>query len=90
MFNYEKQAGKLQTQFELFLTLLEGSVSAIWDPEMEKEGGAGPITGPDTTANVIAAAIQQGQRVKPDVQLDPHLRIPPNMKATKSWKLQLL
>uniref|UniRef100_A0A3B5MHZ7 Elongator complex protein 1 n=1 Tax=Xiphophorus couchianus TaxID=32473 RepID=A0A3B5MHZ7_9TELE len=63
LFQFDKQAGKLQLAYEEALQTMERAVPEVW-PEGLLTGNA-PVTGPNSTANSIMASFQQQQQQKP-------------------------
>uniref|UniRef100_A0A8C4GK70 Elongator complex protein 1 n=1 Tax=Dicentrarchus labrax TaxID=13489 RepID=A0A8C4GK70_DICLA len=60
LFQFDKQAEKLQLAYEEALQTMEAAVPEVW-PEGLQNSQA-PLTGPNTTANSIMASFQQQQR----------------------------
>ncbi|KAK3610232.1 hypothetical protein CHS0354_022286 [Potamilus streckersoni] len=88
-FHYDEKAATLQVQYEGFLSHIEKSIPEIWPEETEKTN-LNTVLGPDTTANAIARAVQQGQIVTTEEPLDPVIRVPPSLNKDHKWKLHAL
>ncbi|KAI0220632.1 Elongator complex protein 1 [Lamellibrachia satsuma] len=92
LFGSEKEAAGLQTLLDTLLRLIDRSLAQIWDNTAQEEDPAGPEAagfGPESTANTIALAMQQGLKSRPDQQIEPVLRTPPTISSVE-WKLSLL
>ncbi|XP_005808681.2 elongator complex protein 1 [Xiphophorus maculatus] len=89
LFQFDKQAGKLQLAYEEALQTMERAVPEVW-PEGLLSSNA-PVTGPNSTANSIMASFQQQQQQKPAAsQLDPEIPTAPKMRNGVKWKLIVL
>ncbi|MED6250908.1 hypothetical protein ATANTOWER_014919, partial [Ataeniobius toweri] len=89
LFQFDKQAEKLQLVYEEALQTMEGAVPEVW-PEALLNSNT-PVTGPNSTANSIMASFQQQQQQKPAAsQLDPEIPTAPKMKNGVKWKLTIL
>lgn len=92
LFGCEKQAAGLQIQLDILLRLIDKSLDEIWENSFTGEGHAGQGAsgfGPESTANTIALAMQQGLKSRPDQQLDPVLRTRPTICSVE-WRLSVL
>uniref|UniRef100_A0A665V896 Elongator complex protein 1 n=1 Tax=Echeneis naucrates TaxID=173247 RepID=A0A665V896_ECHNA len=87
LFQFDKQAEKLQAAFEEALQTMETAVPEVW-PEGLQQNQA-PITGPNSTANTIMASFQQQQQ-RPAASQDAELPAPPKMRNGVKWKLTIL
>ncbi|KAK5617225.1 hypothetical protein CRENBAI_010333 [Crenichthys baileyi] len=89
LFQFDKQAEKLQLAYEEALQTMEGAVPELW-PEALLNSNT-PVTGPNSTANSIMASFQQQQQQKPAAsQLDPEIPTAPKMRNGVKWKLTIL
>ncbi|XP_053405572.1 putative elongator complex protein 1 [Mercenaria mercenaria] len=92
MFHYDRQAEQIQKQFDSFLTLIDKSIPQIWlDEESDQEFR--PVLGPNTTANTIALAMQQGRTIQSsdrEEKLDPVIKFAPVLQKEVKWKLYAL
>uniref|UniRef100_A0A8C2WNK0 Elongator complex protein 1 n=1 Tax=Cyclopterus lumpus TaxID=8103 RepID=A0A8C2WNK0_CYCLU len=61
LFQFDKQAEKLQPAYEEALQAMEAAVPEVWAPEGPASNQA-QLTGPNSTANSIMASFQQQQR----------------------------
>uniref|UniRef100_A0A3Q2ZMF9 Elongator complex protein 1 n=1 Tax=Kryptolebias marmoratus TaxID=37003 RepID=A0A3Q2ZMF9_KRYMA len=81
LFQFDKQAEKLQLAYEETLQAVEAAVPEVW-PE-------GPqVTGPNSTANSIMASFQQQQR--PAASQQAETPAAPKMRNGVKWKLSIL
>ncbi|KAL7395027.1 hypothetical protein ABVT39_009016 [Epinephelus coioides] len=87
LFQFDKQAEKLQLAYEEALQTMEGAVPEVW-PEGLQNNQA-PLTGPNSTANSIMASFQQQQRPAASQQAAEVLT-PPKMRNGVKWKLAVL
>ncbi|XP_028272496.1 elongator complex protein 1 isoform X2 [Parambassis ranga] len=87
LFQFDKQAEKLQLSYEEALQMMEAAVPEVW-PEGLHSSPA-PLTGPNSTANSIMASFQQQQRPAAS-QLDAEMPPPPKMRNGVKWKLAVL
>ncbi|XP_038147078.1 LOW QUALITY PROTEIN: elongator complex protein 1 [Cyprinodon tularosa] len=87
LFQFDKQAEKLQLAYEDALQMMEGAVPEVW-PEGLMSTSA-PVTGPNSTANSIMASFQQQQQKPAALQQDPEIPTAPKMRNVK-WKLTIL
>ena len=85
-FHHDNEAFKLQKELQEFLSIVDSAKSEIWDPEQENTNSPKVITGPDSTANAIAQAMQLGIKTDTEVRLDPEMKYPPQFKNVK-WTL---
>uniref|UniRef100_A0A3Q3F7Y9 Elongator complex protein 1 n=1 Tax=Labrus bergylta TaxID=56723 RepID=A0A3Q3F7Y9_9LABR len=72
MFQFDKQAEKLQKAYEEALQMMEAAAPEVW-PEGQQNNQA-PLTGPNSTANSIMASFQQQQRPAAPLQGQHMLR----------------
>ncbi|XP_060935405.1 elongator complex protein 1 [Limanda limanda] len=90
LFQYDKQAEKLQLSYDEALHSMEAALPEVW-PEGLQSNQA-PLTGPNSTANSIMASFQQQQQQQrpaappPDAEVMP----PPRMRNGIKWKLMIL
>ncbi|XP_035525648.1 elongator complex protein 1 [Morone saxatilis] len=87
LFQFDKQAEKLQLAYEEALQTMEAAVPEVW-PEGLQNSQA-PLTGPNSTANSIMASFQQQQRPAASQQAAEVLA-PPKMRNGVKWKLTVL
>lgn len=87
LFQFDKQAAKLQLSYEEALQMMEAAVPEVW-PEGLQNSQA-PLTGPNSTANSIMASYQQQQRPAASQQ-DAEVPTPPKMRNGIKWKLAVL
>ncbi|XP_056295683.1 elongator complex protein 1 isoform X1 [Pseudoliparis swirei] len=88
LFQFDRQAEKLQPAYEEALQLMEASVPEVWPPE-GPQGPQAQLTGPNSTANSITASYQQQQR--PAASLPAaEVPMPPKMRTGVKWKLNIL
>ncbi|GAA6221988.1 elongator complex protein 1 [Lates japonicus] len=87
LFQFDKQAEKLQLAYEGALQMMEAAVPEVW-PEGLQNNQA-PLTGPNSTANSIMASFQQQQRPAAS-QPDAEVMAPPKMRNGVKWKLSIL
>ncbi|KAJ3588151.1 hypothetical protein NHX12_011746 [Muraenolepis orangiensis] len=90
LFQYDKQAQKLQLAYDEALLMLQVAIPEVWQ-EAALQTQA-PITGPDSTANSITASLQQQQRpAAATLQLpDAEVTTVPKMRSSVKWKLMML
>uniref|UniRef100_A0A3Q3VQI1 Elongator complex protein 1 n=1 Tax=Mola mola TaxID=94237 RepID=A0A3Q3VQI1_MOLML len=88
LFQFDKQAQKLQLVYEEGLQMMEAAVPEVW-PEPLQNSQA-PLTGPDATANSIMASFQQQQQRPAASQQDAEVPTPPKMRNGVKWKLNVL
>ncbi|XP_054453023.1 elongator complex protein 1 [Anoplopoma fimbria] len=87
LFQFDKQAEKLQPAYEEALQMMEAAVPEVW-PESLQNNQA-PLTGPNSTANSIMASFQQQQRPAAS-QPAAEVLMPPKMRNGVKWKLAVL
>ncbi|XP_037833298.1 elongator complex protein 1 isoform X2 [Kryptolebias marmoratus] len=87
LFQFDKQAEKLQLAYEETLQAVEAAVPEVW-PEGPQSHHA-PVTGPNSTANSIMASFQQQQRPAASQQ-DAETPAAPKMRNGVKWKLSIL
>ncbi|KAM8847725.1 elongator complex protein 1 [Synchiropus picturatus] len=85
LFQFDRQAEKLQQLYGEALTTMEAAIPEVWP---EGAGNQGPLTGPQSTANSIAASLQQQQQQQPAQDAD--VPTPPKMRSSVRWKLVVL
>ncbi|XP_034453513.1 elongator complex protein 1 [Hippoglossus hippoglossus] len=91
LFQYDKQAEKLQLGYDEALHTMEAALPEVW-PEGLQNNQA-PLTGPNSTANSIMASFQQQQQQqqRPAApQQDAEAMPPPRMRNGIKWKLTIL
>ncbi|XP_060570172.1 putative elongator complex protein 1 [Ruditapes philippinarum] len=92
MFHYDRQGEQIQRQYDNFLSLIDKSLPQIWlDEETDQEFT--PVLGPNTTANTIALAMQQGKTIQTadrEDKLDPVIKFAPVLQKDVKWKLYAL
>ncbi|XP_012717183.2 elongator complex protein 1 [Fundulus heteroclitus] len=86
LFQFEKQAEKLQQAYEGTLQTMEGALPEVW-PEGLLSSNA-PVTGPNSTANSIMASFQQQKPAAS--QQDPEIPTAPKLRNGVKWKLTIL
>ncbi|KAM4555629.1 elongator complex protein 1 [Odontesthes bonariensis] len=86
LFQFDKQAEKLQLTYEEALQMIEAAVPEVW-PEGLQNSQA-PLTGPNSTANSIMASFQQQQ--KPAASQEPEVPMAPKMRNNVKWKLAII
>ncbi|XP_026186169.1 elongator complex protein 1 isoform X1 [Mastacembelus armatus] len=86
LFQFDKQAEKLQVVYEEALQMMESAVPEVW-PEGLPNNQA-PLTGPNSTANSIMASFQQQKPAAS--QQDAEVLTPPKMRNGVKWKLTIL
>uniref|UniRef100_A0A669B9M6 Elongator complex protein 1 n=1 Tax=Oreochromis niloticus TaxID=8128 RepID=A0A669B9M6_ORENI len=87
LFQFDKQAEKLQLTYDEALQMMEAAVPEVW-PEGLQTSQA-PLTGPNSTANSIMASFQQQQRPAASQQ-DAEVPTAPKMRNGVKWKLSVL
>ncbi|XP_055007062.1 elongator complex protein 1 [Boleophthalmus pectinirostris] len=89
LFEFERQAHRLQEQYAEALSLLETSVPEVWP---ENTLNCTPLTGPQSTANSISASFQQqNPAAPPQAQAqDAEIVTPPKLRHNIKWKLTVL
>ncbi|XP_070693015.1 elongator complex protein 1 [Pempheris klunzingeri] len=87
LFQFDKQAEKLQLAYGEALQMMEAAVPEVW-PEGLQNNPA-PLTGPNSTANSIMASFQQQQRPAASQQA-AEVPTPPKMRNGVKWKLSVL
>lgn len=88
LFQFDKQAGKLQLAYEAALQTMEEAVPEVWPEGLLKSNT--PVTGPNSTANSIMASFQQQQQKPAASQPDPEIPAAPKMRNGVKWKLSVL
>ncbi|XP_041653539.1 elongator complex protein 1 [Cheilinus undulatus] len=88
LFQFDKQAEKLQAAYEEALQMMEAAVPEVW-PEGLQNSQA-PLTGPNSTANSIMASFQQQQQRPAAPQQAAEVLTPPKMRNGVKWKLTVL
>ncbi|XP_056239105.1 elongator complex protein 1 [Seriola aureovittata] len=87
LFQFDKQAEKLQLAYEEALQMMETAVPEVWLESLQNNQA--PLTGPNSTANSIMASFQQQQQ-KPAASQDAEVLVPPKMRNGVKWKLTIL
>ncbi|XP_033841778.1 elongator complex protein 1 [Periophthalmus magnuspinnatus] len=90
LFEFERQAHRLQEQYAEALSLLEAAVPEVWPNNALNN--CTPLTGPQSTANSISASFQQqSPAVLPPAQAqDAEILAPPKLRHNIKWKLTVL
>ncbi|XP_041845937.1 elongator complex protein 1 [Melanotaenia boesemani] len=86
LFQFDKQAEKLQLVYEEALQMMEAAVPEVWPEDLQNIQA--PLTGPNSTANSIMASFQQQQ--KPAALQDAEVPAAPRMRNGIKWKLTVL
>ncbi|KAM9356500.1 elongator complex protein 1 [Symphorus nematophorus] len=87
LFQFDKQAEKLQQTYEEALHMMEAAVPEVW-PEGLQNSQA-PLTGPNSTANSIMASFQRQQKPAAPQQA-AEVPTQPKMRHGVKWKLSVL
>ncbi|XP_034546427.1 elongator complex protein 1-like [Notolabrus celidotus] len=87
LFQFHKQAEKLQLAFTEALQMIEAAIPEVWPESLQSNQT--PLTGPNSTANSIMASFQQQQRPAAPQQA-PEVLTPPKMRNGIKWKLAVL
>nr|XP_015807305.2 elongator complex protein 1 isoform X2 [Nothobranchius furzeri] len=87
LFQFDKQAEKLQRVYDEALQMMEGSVLEVWPEGLQNTSA--PVTGPNSTANSIMASFQQQQKPAASQQ-DAEVPAAPKMRNGIKWKLTIL
>uniref|UniRef100_A0A3P8RRC5 Elongator complex protein 1 n=1 Tax=Amphiprion percula TaxID=161767 RepID=A0A3P8RRC5_AMPPE len=87
LFQFDKQAAKLQLSYEEALQMMEAAVPEVWPESLQNSQAL--LTGPNSTANSIMASYQQQQRPAASQQ-DAEVPTPPKMRNGIKWKLTVL
>ncbi|XP_048826491.1 elongator complex protein 1 [Brienomyrus brachyistius] len=88
LFGLDPQARRLQQDYGEVLLLLESSIPAVWPEDLQQSSA--PVMGPNSTANSIAASLQQPRPSPVDIQQNAEICIPPKMKSHVRWELSVL
>lgn len=89
LFEFERQAQKLQEEYLEALGLMETAVPEVWPEQMQNNSSL--LTGPQSTANSISASFQQRPAASPQAQSqDAEILAPPKMRNNVKWKLTVL
>ncbi|XP_008325394.1 elongator complex protein 1 [Cynoglossus semilaevis] len=88
LFQFDKQAEKLQLSYDQALQMMEAAVPEVWPDNLCNNQAT--LTGPNSTANSIMASFQQQQQQRP-VASQPDVEFPmaPKMRNGVKWKLTL-
>uniref|UniRef100_A0A3B4TT37 Elongator complex protein 1 n=1 Tax=Seriola dumerili TaxID=41447 RepID=A0A3B4TT37_SERDU len=86
LFQFDKQAEKLQLAYEEALQMMETAVPEVWLESLQNNQA--PLTGPNSTANSIMASFQQQQQKPAASQAE--VLAPPKMRNGVKWKLTIL
>ncbi|XP_014779296.1 putative elongator complex protein 1 [Octopus bimaculoides] len=86
-FDFESKAEQLQEFYDNFLKHIEKNLPTLRKPSDEKQQLS---LGPGLTANVIAAAVQQGQNFNSDAEPDPSQMVPSSLNSSLKWKLHVI
>ncbi|KAL6117335.1 elp1 [Pungitius sinensis] len=87
LFQFDKQAEKLQPAYEEALQMMEAALPEVWLDG--PQNNPAPLTGPNSTANSIMASFQQQQRPAA-AQPAAEVLMPPKMRNGVKWKLAIL
>ncbi|TKS72801.1 Elongator complex protein 1 [Collichthys lucidus] len=87
LFQFDKQAEKLQLVYEEALHMVEVAVPEVWPENLQNTQA--PLTGPNSTANSIMASFQQQQSPAASQQA-AEVMTPPKMRNGVKWKLSVL
>ncbi|KAK3526535.1 hypothetical protein QTP70_030761 [Hemibagrus guttatus] len=87
LFQFDKLASSLQSDYSELLQLIDASIPEIWHEGIQQSHT--PITGPNSTANSIMASFQQPRPVTAPQQ-DAEILTPPKMRQAVKWKLSIL
>ncbi|TKS72786.1 Elongator complex protein 1 [Collichthys lucidus] len=87
LFQFDKQAEKLQLAYEEALHMVEVAVPEVWPENLQNTQA--PLTGPNSTANSIMASFQQQQSPAASQQA-AEVMTPPKMRNGVKWKLSVL
>nr|XP_020449669.1 elongator complex protein 1 isoform X2 [Monopterus albus] len=87
LFQFDKQAEKLQLAYDDALRVMEAAVPEVWPVNLQSNQT--PLTGPNSTANSIMASFQQQQKPAASPQ-DAEVLTPPKMRNGVKWKLTIL
>ncbi|CAL8262436.1 unnamed protein product [Lota lota] len=88
LFQYDRQAQKLQLAYEEALLMMEAAIPEVWQ-ECALQSQT-PITGPDSTANSIMASLQNQHRPTALPLPDAEMPTVPKMRSGVKWKLTIL
>ncbi|XP_047675871.1 elongator complex protein 1 [Tachysurus fulvidraco] len=87
LFQFDKLASSLQSDYSELLQLIDRGIPVIWHEGIQQSQA--PITGPNSTANSIMASFQQPRPVMVPRQ-DAEILTPPKMRQAVTWKLSIL
>ncbi|MCI4381664.1 hypothetical protein PGIGA_G00254560 [Pangasianodon gigas] len=87
LFQFDKLASSLQSDYSDLLQLIDTGIPEIWHEGIQQSQT--PITGPNSTANSIMASLQQ-PRPATVPQQDAEILTPPKMRQSVKWKLSIL
>ncbi|KAF7658016.1 hypothetical protein LDENG_00019130 [Lucifuga dentata] len=87
LFQFDRQAEKLQLAYEEALRMMEAALPEVWQESLQHNQA--PVTGPNSTANSIMASFQQQQKPAASQQ-DADIMAPPKMRNSVKWKLPVL
>ncbi|XP_062847026.1 putative elongator complex protein 1 isoform X2 [Trichomycterus rosablanca] len=87
LFQFDKPARSLQSDYSELLALIKTSIPEIWQEGLQQSNT--PITGPNSTANSIMASFQQ-PRAATIPQQDAESLTPPKLRQSVKWKLSIL
>nr|XP_019938997.1 PREDICTED: elongator complex protein 1 [Paralichthys olivaceus] len=88
LFQYDRQAEKLQLSYEEALHTMEAAIPEVWPEGLQNNHT--PLTGPNSTANSIMASFQQQQQRPAASQQEAEMLPPPRMRNGVKWKLTIL
>lgn len=87
LFQFHKQAEKLQLALSEALQMMEAAIPEVWPENLQSVQT--PLTGPNSTANSIMASLQQQQRPAALPQA-ADVPTPPKTRSGVKWKLSVL
>ncbi|TSK45876.1 Elongator complex protein 1 [Bagarius yarrelli] len=87
LFQFDKLASSLQSDYNELLQLIDAGIPEIWHEGIQQSQT--PITGPNSTANSIMASLQQPRSVTVPQQ-DAEILTPPKLRQAVKWKLSIL
>lgn len=89
-FNYDDKASELQDFYSSFLDTIEKVLPSLQETvETDQSQNQSFTFGPGVTANVIAEAVQQGQKLPTNKAQDSYPSIPSRLHHVK-WKLHMI
>ncbi|XP_036933571.1 elongator complex protein 1 [Acanthopagrus latus] len=90
LFQFDKQAEKIQLTYEEALQMMEAAVPEVWPEGLQNSQAQ--LTGPNSTANSIMASFQQQQQQQRPAASHQaaDVPLPPKMRNGVKWKLIVL